>query len=564
MAYTAIENFIFADNDHYEALGLTYPNVSDPLKDCKGGTLTLHNIYDAFSGTAASYSLVVDGKTWTVSSKKVVDGNLSFTLPKMTSGDKVGTVYELDARGNRGKGFRVYFDVDDATAPAASGKLAVTQNGNAFNLAWSAAKDDSPYEWSLTVKDGKNVVWQNNNLAGNLTGLSINLADMVGVTGKKLSFELYAHQEITEKGKPVTLSSKKLTASAAIKDKEAPSVTVSGRIFSDFDSAELAGLSDFWLVTDPLKDKLGGTLTLYGVRDAFADNVGVTSYELVVDGKTYKCPDVKVNAGGGAEFKLPKMSSGFKTGTVRAVDAAGNRSAAVDVRFDVDDITAPVVSGKLAVTQNGNAFNLAWSAAKDDSPYEWSLTVKDGKNVVWQNNNLAGNLTGLSINLADMVGVTGKKLSFELYAHQEITEKGKPVTLSSATLTASAAIKDKEAPAVLSDLIFSDFDHALWAGLDPDEYWAVGDPIHNGKGNLTLYDVDQVFTDNVGITDYELVVDGKTFKTAAAKMSDFGSVTFALSGLKIGDKRGSVSAVDAAGNRSAGVTVFFDVDNKKY
>jgi len=562
MVYQVVENFVFAGSDHYEALGLTSPNVSDPIKDKKGGTLTLHNIYDAFSGTASSYSLVVDGKSWTVSAKKVDGGNLSFNLPKMTSGDKVGTVYELDAKGSRGDGFDVYFDVDDITEPAVSGKLAVTQNGNAFDLAWTSAKDDSPYVWSLTVKDGKNVVWQDNNIDGGVTGLSIDLAEMEGVTGKKLSFELYAHQEIFEHGEPVTLSSKKLSASATIKDKEAPGVTVPGRIFSDYESAELAGLVDYWFVTDPIKDKKGGTLTLYDVRDAFADNVGVTSYELVVDGKTYKCS--KVNGDGGAEFKLPKMSSGFKTGTVRALDAAGNRSEAVEVRFDVDDITEPAVSGKLAVTQNGNAFDLAWTPAKDDSPYVWSLTVKDGKNVVWQDNNIDGGVTGLSIDLAEMEGVTGKKLSFELYAHQEIFEHGEPVTLSSKKLSTSAAIKDMEAPQVLSDKIFSDADHALWEGLDYDEYWFVGDPIHGGKGDLTLYDVDEAFADNVGIATYELVVDGKTFKTAAAKMADFGSVTFALSGISNGDKQGAVFAVDAAGNRSAGIDVFFDSDDKKY
>ncbi|MBE6373614.1 MAG: hypothetical protein E7055_16290, partial [Lentisphaerae bacterium] len=152
MAVIKIDSFIFADLDHYEALGLSYPNVSDPIKDTKGGTLTLHGIYDAFSGTAASYTLVVDGQSWTVAAKKVTDnGNLDFTLSKMTSGDKFGIVYAVDSKGKSLESASVYFDVDDTMAPVVAGKLAATQHGNDFDLSWAAATDDSPYEWSLTV-----------------------------------------------------------------------------------------------------------------------------------------------------------------------------------------------------------------------------------------------------------------------------------------------------------------------------------------------------------------------------------------------------------------------------
>ena len=200
-------------------------------------------------------------------------------------------------------------------------------------------------------------MWQNDYIPGDLTSLSVSLGDMAPITGKNLSFELYAHQEITEKGQPVTLSSKKLTATASISDKEAPFATTA-KVFSDIEYADLAGLdpADYWTVSDPIKNSSGGKLTLYGVQNAFADNVGVTSYELVVEGSTYKC--TKVNNEGGADFTLSKMTSGFKTGTVYALDAAGNRSAGVEVHFDVDDIIAPVVAGKLAVTQHGNDFDL--------------------------------------------------------------------------------------------------------------------------------------------------------------------------------------------------------------
>ena len=317
-------------------------------------------------------------------------------------------------------------------------------------------------------------------------------------------------------------------------------------------------------------------MTLHSIFDVFSGAGSAASYTLVVDGGSYKVPANKVTKSGDVEFKLPKMSSGDKVGYAYAQDSKGNSLDRADVYFDVDDITAPVANGKLAVTQHGNDFDLSWAAATDESPYEWTLIAKDGKNIVWQKNDIDGSHTGAILDLNNMAPISGKKLTFELFAHQDVKDKGAYVTLTSKTLTASATLAtasttpdkgssgDKEAPTLLvPGKVFSDWEHAEAAKLSDDAYWDVSDPIHQGKGTLGLYEVDQAFTDNVGIKTYELVVDGKTFKTAASKMADYGLVEFSLTGMGIGDKQGLLYAVDAAGNRSAGISVFFDSDNKQ-
>ena len=547
----------FSDMDHYEAVGLDYANVSDPIQNDKGGTLTLHGMAEAFTDNVkvTSYELVVEGQTYNAS--KLGDyGQLSFALSKMSSGDKVGMVYAVDKAGNRSEGVEVYFDVDDKTAPVLGGELAVTQTGNDFNLSWASATDDSPYEYTLVVKDGKNVVYTDENISGNKNSYTVNLADMDEISGKNLSFELFAHQEITEKGVEKTIQSATLKSSVALKDMEAPVAQITA--FSDMDHYEAVGL-DYANVSDPIQNDKGGTLTLHGMAEAFTDNVKVTSYELVVEGQTYKAS--KLDNAGDLSFTLPKMSSGDKVGTVYALDAAGNRSNGVSVYFDVDDKIAPVLGGKLAVSQNGNDFNLSWASAMDDSPYEYTLVVKDGKNVIYTDENISGDMNAYALALPDD-GYIGKNLSFELFAHQEISEKGEVKTIQSATLKSSVKVRDMIAPVVVwEDAVFVDNDYAEANGLD---FINVSDPIHNGKGTLGLYGIDQVFADNVGIKSYELTVDNKVFKTDAAKMADYWLLNFNLSGLSLGDKTGSLCAVDAAGNRSAGIDVHFDVDDKKY
>ena len=213
--------------------------------------------------------------------------------------------------------------------------------------------------------------------------------------------------------------------------------------------------------------------------------------------------------------------------------------------------------------QVGDDFNLSWQKAVDDSDCIYQLVVKDGKNVVYSRV-LSDDETSLTVNLNDMANISGKSLSFEIYASQQIFEKGQPITLKSATLKATAKISDWENPEVVSeDLIFADADYLNQNGSWGDRFPNVADPIKNGKGVLTLYDVDMAFTDNVGIASYELHVDNKTFKTSASKMAwegGYTSLNFSLSGLSSGNKQGYICAVDAAGNTSQGINVYFDVD----
>ena len=554
---------IFADGDYIEKHQLwgVYSNVSDPISNTKGGDLTLWDINYAFtnSNLVKTYELVIDGQV--IKGKVDAFGAAVFKMPKnMTSGEKNGVVYAVDAAGKRSEGIEVHFDVDDKVAPKLTGKLGVVQSGNDFNLSWQKAVDDSEYTYQLVVKDGKNVVYTKT-LSDNANSFSVNFSEMAAISGKSLSFEIYATQEIQEKGQPVILKSSTLKATAKISDIEAPTVVDRDMIFADVDYIEG---NELWInsnVADPISNTKGGDLTLYGISQAFADNVKVTAYELVVDGQVIKG---KVDAYGDATFKMAKnMTTGEKTGYVYAVDAAGNRSEGIEVHFDVDDKVAPKLSGKLGVVQSGNDFDLSWQKAVDDSEYVYQLVVKDGKNVVYSQN-ISADITSLTVNLNDMANISGKSLSFELYASQQIFEKGQPVILKSSTLKASAKISDWENPEVVSeDLIFADADYLNQNGSWGDLFPNVADPIKNGRGVLTLYDVDLAFTDNVGIASYELHVDNKTFKTSASKMAwegGYTSLNFSLSGLSSGNKQGYICAVDAAGNTSQGINVYFDVD----
>ena len=210
----------------------------------------------------------------------------------------------------------------------------------------------------------------------------------------------------------------------------------------------------------------------------------------------------------------------------------------------------------------GNEFNLSWTKAEDESEFTYNLVIKDGKNVVYATE-ISGDATSYSVNLLDMGIITGKSLSFELYASQYISEKGQPVLLQSSTLKASAKVVDVIAPEVTFDGVYADGDAVERLGLGWDDYLFAGDPIKNGKGTLSLYDIDWAFTDNVGIKSYVLDVDNKSFTTDSSKMADYGEYTqldFKITGLSSGDQMGMLYAVDAAGNRSAGITVYFDVD----
>ena len=580
---------IFADADYAEKMGLNYWDylfVSDPIKDNKGGTLTLYDINTAFMGNIAKYELVVNGTVYTVKASAVKDGMADFKLPKMSSGDKQGMVYAVDAKGNRSEGVSVFFDVDDKTAPVLSGKLGMVQTGNDFNFSWNAATDDSEIMYKLVIKDGKNVVYPNAEIDGSTESFTVNLSQMGDISGKKLSAELIAYQENYDKGVYAPLLSKTLKASAAIADLEAPTVAEPGKVFADMDHAISAKLQDYYSVSDPIKDNKGGTLTLYGIDTAFNDNVAVAKYELVVNGTVYTVNASAVKDGM-ADFKLPKMSPGDKQGMVYAVDAKGNRSEGVSVFFEVDDKTAPVLSGKLSMIQEDNRLEFTWNGAKDDSEIQYQLVIKDGKNVVCTNTGIDGDLTAWSVDLSQMGDISGKTLSAELIAYQENYDKGVYAPLLSKTLKASAKVTpydvvtpspvipdgdktDSEAPVLqYPGISFADFDYAEKMGLlSLGNFFPVGDPIDSVNGGvLSLYDINYAFTDNVGITDFELFVDGTTYKATAADVRFDSSweglvLDFELSGISAGEKTGYITALDAAGNRSSAIAVHFDVDSK--
>lgn len=233
------------------------------------------------------------------------------------------------------------------------------------------------------------------------------------------------------------------------------------------------------------------------------DNVGVTGYYLYRNG-TY----VQTVTGTSATISglSPSMTC---TMTVRAFDAAGNRSTAGSLTVTTIDTHAPAVPTGLSagsITETG--FVLYWNASTDNV----AVTEYD----VYLDGALVSCVTGTQATISGLSAST----------HHNMTVRAKDAAgnISSASAVLSVTTADTHAPSAPS-------------GLDADNITETG---------FTLSWT--VSTDNVGVTGYEVYRNGNPDASTAGTSMIISGLTASTSYTM------TVKARDAAGNVSASGT----------
>lgn len=161
---------------------------------------------------------------------------------------------------------------------------------------------------------------------------------------------------------------------------------------------------------------------------ASTDNVGVSYYEVSRDGTTW------TNNGTALSYQFTSLVAGTTyTFQVRAVDAAGNKSAAASLPVTTaaasGDSTAPTMAGSITTSSvTATGFTMAYSAGSDNVAVTRYEVSTDG-GASWINNG-----TNLSYTKSDAVASTPYNLRVRCY-----DAAGNVSNVLSASVTTSAA-----------------------------------------------------------------------------------------------------------------------------
>lgn len=262
----------------------------------------------------------------------------------------------------------------DNTAPTMSGSLTVSAiSSTGYTVTWPAGSDNvavTSYEYSLDA----GTTWTN---VGNVLSAT--------VSGRQ----------------PSTTESVQVRArDGAGNISNALSTTVTTLAAPDTSAPAFAGSLSVSAITT-------STYTL--TWPAAADNVGVTAYDLSLDGGTTWTP-VGLVLSANVTGRTPGSTDAVR---VRARDGAGNQSASLALSVTLAspaDTTAPLLGGGLtasSVTSTG--YTLNWSAASDNVGvvgYERSLD--GGSTWVGVGNVLTSVVTGRTPGTIDQVRVRAK------------------------------------------------------------------------------------------------------------------------------------------------------------
>ena len=241
--------------------------------------------------------------------------------------------------------------------------------------------------------------------------------------------------------------------------------------------------------------------------DSSTDNVGVTDYEVFIDGVSQGTqPGTSAFIGG-------LNPSTAYSASVRALDAAGNASGisnalTVTTATPPDTIAPTVPNGLTASNIGETSFDLSWNASTDNvgvSGYE-----------IFQDGNSIGNVSTTAQSISGLTPDTSYSYTVRAYDAAG-NYSAQSVSLSVTTL---APPPDTEVPTVPTNLTASNVTHVSF-----QVNW-------NASG------------DNVGVAGYNVVLDGQFLGTTASTNYLFenmaSSTTYSV----------QVAAFDAAGNTS--------------
>ena len=230
------------------------------------------------------------------------------------------------------------------------------------------------------------------------------------------------------------------------------------------------------------------------------DNVGVSGYE-VYSGSTLIASATE------SPYNVTGIASGVShTLTIVAIDAAGNRSAnSNSVTFTTPDVVAPSIPVNItAIESTPTSLRIQWDASTDN-------VGVTGYNV-YRNRDFVGTIKG------NRLTITGLKQN----------------TPYSITVMAFDASKNRSAQSVPVILRTADSQA----------------PVVPGAISTSLITKDSAFfswvasTDNVGVTGYNVYVDGVLIKTVSANRTELTGLT-PLTSYSV-----RLQAIDAAKNRS--------------
>ncbi len=250
------------------------------------------------------------------------------------------------------------------------------------------------------------------------------------------------------------------------------------------------------LVTEPSETSIALSWT------ASSDNVGVTGYNIYIDGDLIETVSQ-------TNFNITGLSSGTEyTLAVQAFDAAGNKSAKAEITTStkqlIDD-EAPTAPTNLAAEATETSIVLSWTASSDNVGVTGYNIYIDGNSVetVSQTN---FNITGLSSGTEYTLAVQAFDAAGNKSAKAEIT-------------TSTNQTIDDEAPTAPTNLAAEATETSIALS------WTAS-------------------SDNVGVTGYDIYIDGDLIETTT-------ETNFNITGLSSGTGYTlAVQAFDAAGNKS--------------
>lgn len=275
------------------------------------------NKYSAEKGVKVKYQIMVDGTV----QGKLSSGN-SYTLKNAGVGNHAFAVRAVLSEKGRENVYTAWSGnvvqyVADVTAPK-TGKLALAQTGeDSLRAEWSAANDNVGIARYVVTCGGVTREFDGSVLSAGFSGLA-----------GKVTAEITAYDAAGNAGKTVRKNLK-------MNDMTAPD--------------QVTGLR-----SEGVDNKSGGILAW----NAASDNVGVTQYEIAIDGgKTFKS---KTNS-----VKIKKMAAGTYRYTVVALDKAKNRSiVSQEGEFTVADVINPKIR-KLSCKVNGQTAFVSWNATDE-------------------------------------------------------------------------------------------------------------------------------------------------------------------------------------------------------